>query len=256
MKKRIFISLFILFISFLGSIGFAIYTIENEEYHQSPCESSARLLTDSLRKQYNIWGWSSYPKNFCSKCDDYDSNSVDCSIIICELKISEPELDFQQDSIIYNIMSLFWSFPQNKVVDSLYLTISNSKYIITTALKKSDLKKLPQKVYYDSYRNFTEFKITDIIDGMEYGGGGEYKKYEIKTRELKVLSQIDLIDYHSVAEYFHTKELKRCKRDDISTLTIKIETINPNGQFLTSKTNNYTFEIVPFINYHQKKRSL
>jgi len=243
MKRPFILIVSIILLSVAGFFGFAIYTLENEEYHQSPCESSAEILTDTLEKIYHIWGWSTYPKNFCGKCSDYDSTNVDCKIITCVLRMSESELDFQQDSMIYNVMNLFWSFSQNKMVDSLYLTIRNNRKSIITHLSKADLKKKPEKIIYDTTRNMSAFSISHVFEGSEQGGGWDYESYDIKTRELKILSRVDPGDYDDVAEYYYNKELDRCKKDAISTLTIEIETANPKGQFVANKISTYVYEI-------------
>jgi len=243
MKRTFILIASIILLSFLGFCGYVIYALENEEYHQSPCESSAEIVTDSLRKLYKVWSWSSYPKNFCSKCSDYDSTKVDCKILMCELGISDPELDFQEDSLIHNVINIFWSFPQNKIVDSLYLTIGNNTKRIKTSLSRSDLKKTPEKIFYDTDRSISNFTILDVIEGSEQGGGGDYENYDIKTRELKILSRVDLVDYEDVAEYYYNKELDRCKKDAVSMLTIEIETANPKGQFVENKISTYVYQI-------------
>lgn len=253
MINRIRYKLLITGILALLFLSFALYSLLNEKYYKSPCKSSGEPLTDSLRKKYNIWSWNDYPKNFCTKCDDYDSSKVNCNVFTCNLHIKEPQLDFQQDSMIFNILNTFWSFPQNKKVDSLYLTIENNQKLIVTKNSKLDLKRKINLITYDTLKSISEFKIIDRVDGEEFGGGGDYEKYRIKTREILIITSTDLKDYNKVANYFFNKELQNCKVEKIATLTIKIITKKPKGQFIHEKTTNFYFEIISSNKYIKKK---
>jgi hypothetical protein len=236
--------------------SFFWYALEYEKFNKYLCESSGSFLVDSLNKEYKIWGGSNYPKNFCGTCSYYDSTKVDCKIINCNLNIKETNIDFQQDSLIKKIANIFWSFPQNSEVDSLYLSINNNSKTIQSNLTKTNWQIPIKKFKYDSTASINDFKIINQFDGQEHGGGGDFERYQIEIRKIKILINKDLNDYSRFAEKIMANNLRNCKEKNIAKLEIVIVTQNPKGSLTNTKQTEYFYDLIPMNEYYIKKKNL
>src|SRR6185437_5959968 len=154
-----------------------VLLIGDEVYNRNPCKASSGYLADSLRKKYHIWSWSDSPKNFCFKCSDFDSTKVECNIIDCSLRFDDTTLTSIGDSLINNFAQLFWKFPENENVDSLYLTIESkqnikhySLYTVHCNLSRKDISKESLAKETELPKKKPEVKVINEFEDRSFGG--------------------------------------------------------------------------------------
>lgn len=240
-------------VSFLAFCFLIVWCAYSEEaYHESPCEISGELFIDSLEQKYKLLSHNVTPKNFQYRGNSYDASKVDCSIINSYIW-TDKKIDFQSDSIIKELSSIFWLYPKNQFVDSLYLEIRNHNQYLYAAVSKSDLTRESKKVDYKKNYKASDIKRTYTANGVQMGGGGEMTKYEINFRKIYLSSKVDLNDYQTLADQYYQKEYSDCLKNNIATLEIEINTEDPEGQLIYAKVNHYYYQIIPSHFYYKKK---
>lgn len=238
---------------------------DSDKYNNNPCKANSEFILKKWRPQ----GSSSYPKNFCIKCDDYDSTKVNCHVYNLSLSFQYPELEIHSDSLASIIAKTFWEQPENKMVDTLNLTLEStfslsekypSRIFATDNLIKENLRQDAiaeirtsyqfQKNIYDSVNlkinNASNSKIKSQSFGEKHFG---YFVANVMTVDV----DIDVLSMKIFPESFVLKNnfKQELIANNVDDFELEYSVLRPNSAYCTKQT----IEICFFLNDKQKKAS-
>lgn len=209
-----------------------------ETYNEDPCYASGNVMIDKLKREYDIYSWSSSPKNFCWKCSDFDPSIVNCEIITCMLCFQEPYLEIYQDSIALVFANIFWSDYANINVDTLYLELINNNCYLEYCISKDDLGETPQSIQLINYEEIPKYKIINEFYGTTNTG-----YYEAKSFNLILELQEDFNNIDSLSLIIKDKYAQLLKNKNVDELKIEINIRSPLCNLCTRKHYEYFFEL-------------
>jgi len=254
MKTVIAIVSTLVFVLFLGVIFLAALMEITDVFNKNPCEASEGYLADTLLgKKFHITLM--YPKNYCMKCYDYDSTKVQCNIIYSTIEFEDSSLTFIGDSIINEFAKLFWGFPGNKNVDSLYLTIKNVRRTANSTDWQIVYSNLSTKnISKENLANEPELSKTKPKIKLINESEGWIEEHSIKTKTLNIELEAshDYNDFESVVDDYYKQYIKIGILKDSVIFNVDIKVDYPTGGLISSKEYEYSLEhLLDF--YHKSK---